>query len=283
MDVNPPDDRRLLFRIGERCVLLEGEGVPHRDELSPSYRSFLYEDQVDWRLTVARGEEIRSFEGRPSPSINCRWEGEELIATHPSFAFRLHWADGSGDGTLRPFEGSTIGPMGFFLRLWLSLDAISHGGLPLHAASVAGEEGAYLFCAEDEGGKTTLSSMWNRGVILSDDYSLVGYGSGYAMAHPTPFRREIPGMASGSHDPVPLRGVYFLQKSPEHRLEPLSQREALVELMRRVFFFSEGGPLASLLLDSCCRLVESLPCHRLHFAPDPGVWRAVFGASGVTR
>ena len=76
----------------------------------------------------------------------------------------------------------------------------------------------------------------------------------------------------GENKSAALRALFFLDKGPENRIEPLESGEAVRLLLRNILFFAEDEELVRLVFQSACEFVERVPVSRLTFVPDQRVW-----------
>jgi hypothetical protein len=74
---------------------------------------------------------------------------------------------------------------------------------------------------------------------------------------------------------APLAGLFLLEQGPENRIEPLSESEAVRELLRHVLFFANDQELAGMIFQTVCDFVKFVPVQRLVFTPDARVWELI--------
>jgi hypothetical protein len=157
------------------------------------------------------------------------------------------------------------------------------GGVIVHAAGAVVDGKALVFPGASGAGKSTLSRLFVvAGLgdsLLSDDRVILRWGtprvaSADAGGHervetwgtPWPGDARIARNAS-----APLAAVLFLVKADENEMVPLSTGRAMRRLMPVVscpWYDRERG---GLVLDTCARIVEKLPCYDLRFCPDGDV------------
>ena len=192
-----------------------------------------------------------------------------------------------------------LGPV---LAYWLERMGIC----ALHASAVVVDGGAVAFMATHQGGKTGLAAaMAAAGApLLTDDLLPVEECGGSLLArsgypqmrmwpdqlpafvedwegldavHPDLAKRRVPvgpeGFGSFHDAAVPPRAIYGPQRSPGRetgggiRFEPLSAREALIELVRNSFtpFIVEAVGLQAKRLELLGRLAREVPVRRLRY------------------
>ena len=177
-----------------------------------------------------------------------------------------------------------------FLRMVLSAAAIRRGGLLLHGCAMARPDGrsALLFLGASGAGKTTMTTRLPGWTSLADDTVLVEVlDSGAYQVRGTPFygteQLERSGVA------VPLEGVVFLNPgSPRLRVARVDAEDAFDQLIQRVMWFVDEGPLREQMVDLVVALANDVAgyhlhsslTHRLEFCFDSeGVWSEVQSCS----
>src|SRR5262249_55942927 len=133
------------------------------------------------------------------------------------------------------------------LRILHSLVLARAGGVLVHAASAMRGGRAFVFAGVSGAGKTTLARLAPPDVaLLTDEISYIrpsGTGRDSAggaretacyHAYGTPFAGELARI--GLNVRAPLAGVFLLQQGSQDRIEQVSERQALRELLRHVLF-----------------------------------------------
>jgi hypothetical protein len=188
------------------------------------------------------------------------------------------------------------------LRILHSLLLARAGGFLVHAASAIRNGRAYLFAGVSGAGKTTISRLAPPDVtLLTDEISYVrpavktGNGkleTGVSdriklpgnrqssidnhqsyVAFGTPFAGELARI--GENVQAPLAALYFLAQGAENRIEPVSESDALRELLRHILFFAEDSELVRMIFQSAASFVSRVPVSRLVFKPDAKVWELI--------
>jgi len=133
------------------------------------------------------------------------------------------------------------------------------GGALMHAASIAGRDGALLVVGQSGAGKTTMSRAASAegAHILSDERTIVRPATaGGWLVGGTPWPGEG-GFAENRT--VPLRGLIFLEQADHDELVPLSGARALA-LLYRCHFPPLWDPVAcERTVDNLERLVRDMP------------------------
>jgi hypothetical protein len=92
-------------------------------------------------------------------------------------------------------------------------------------------------------------------------------------AYGTPFAGELARI--GVKLRAPLAGLFLLQQGPENRIKPVSEAQAVRELMRHVLFFAHDEELVGMVFQTVCNFVKRVPVRRLVFTRDASVWELI--------
>ena len=145
-----------------------------------------------------------------------------------------------------------------------------------HGAALEADGQAYLFTGPSGAGKSTHLMQWQaaRGDavrIINGDKPIIRYDKGRFTVHGTPWQGKE---NQGSRISAPLRQLYFVQADSADYCLPVAPEEALVPLMKQVFF-SDNAQHLGLQLDLIHLLLNGLPVYRLHCTPTARSVRAV--------
>ena len=143
-------------------------------------------------------------------------------------------------------------------------------GMMLHASAVVVDGFAYLFSAPSGTGKSTHTSLWlrqfgERAYLLNDDKPALRALPDGVFAYGTPF--------SGKHDlsvnaRVPVRGIAFLERSEDNRIERIRGRDALFALLNQTVRPHDVS-LYTRLLQVIQSVTQTVPIYRLYCNMDP--------------
>src|SRR5437870_5688355 len=183
--------------------------------------------------------------------------------------FRAQWDPALRRGRIR--QSANPYSIDAVLRIVHSLVLAGQGGMLVHAASGVRNGRAFLFAGVSGAGKTTISRLApSDATLLSDEISYVRRERDSYLSCGTPFAGELARV--GENKSAALRALFFLDKGPENRIEPLESGEAVRLLLRNILFFAEDEELVRLVFQSACEFVERVPVSRLTFVPDQRVW-----------
>ncbi len=163
-----------------------------------------------------------------------------------------------------------------FLRTLLALYLPQHEGVLVHASAVRYAGQGYVFAGRSGSGKTTVAHLLHeKAEVLSDELVALRREHGGWVAFGTPFWGDF--ARAGANLSGSLHAVYLLRHAKEHRLEPLSRRDALAGVLQCSVQFAEGAQVAEWMLGAVSALVREIPVYRMHFLPDDGFWQLVVG------
>lgn len=140
-------------------------------------------------------------------------------------------------------------------------------GVIAHSAGMSFNGNGYLFPGCSGAGKSTVSRSLSGGdniMLLSDDRIIIRKKADAFAIYGTPWPGEA-GIAVNKS--VPLKGVFFLQKSPNNIIEHIDEAEALRRSMSvlSVPWYDRDSISGALSLVS--ELVSKVPSYLLHFKP----------------
>ena len=257
----------VTVEIGGIPIFLESHDADFRALLEQRYAGFMnpaatptyrFEIQLE-PPTLPSEEEARAFR---SGSVWRLERGD----------FRAEWDAHSRRGWVRqspnPYSIDSV------LRIVHSLVLAEEGGFLLHAASGVRRGRAFLFAGISGAGKTTISRLAPPdAALLTDEISYVRRDKSGYRAYGTPFVGELG--RPGVNLKAPLAALYFLEKGPCGRIEPVGQLTAARELLRNILFFAHDQALVKRVFESAVEFVARVPVARFAFAPDERAWELV--------
>lgn len=181
-------------------------------------------------------------------------------------------------------------PVGYPLDQLLLMNHLApRGGAIVHSASAVVEGRGLVFPGVSGAGKSTLSRLFMAAgledTLLSDDRTILRWEESpteqlgfWAWGTPWPGDAHIARNAG-----APLAALLFLVKAEVNRIVPVSPAEALRRLMPKVSCPWYHAELGNQVLDTCARVVESVPTFDLHFRADGEVVPLLTGLSWLRR
>jgi hypothetical protein len=186
--------------------------------------------------------------------------------------FHAEWDSRTRRGWVRqapnPYAIDTV------LRIVHSLVLAEEGGFLLHAASAVRSGQSFIFTGVSGAGKTTISRLApSDAAVLTDEISYIRRRAGGYRAYGTPFAGELARV--GENLSAPFGALYFLEKGPVNRIEPIDDRAAARALLRNILFFSHDERLVKRVFESAFEFVAGVATGRLIFTPDERVWSLI--------
>jgi hypothetical protein len=210
----------------------------------------------------------------PAANVSASWTGpyariagDERRVTIEGAGFSGAFDRAAGEGWIRqPAEAE---PLETFLTAIYAGRLLARGGFLLHAATIIGKAGAFVFFGPSGSGKTTVSGLVGEGIVTDEITAITPSGEGYVVSS-VPWR--------GSATSAPLAGLLRLTQATDTAVTPLSPLQAVRQLLPSVFFSRVDTPEIGRFFDIAAALTRRIPAFDLRFTPDPAFWRAVPGA-----
>jgi len=258
----------VSVEIGGTAISLRTPDASFRQLLAYRYAGFVgnaYRPQFEFDIDLCAPSESASED-----EVQVRIEGGDWLLQRGDFHAR--WRPAAGRGQIRqahsPYAIDSV------LRIVHTLILARQGGFLLHAASAIRDGRAFLFAGVSGAGKTTISRLApSDTVLLSDEISYVKRHDQGFWAYGTPFAGEL--ARAGENRSAPIEALFFLEKGPANRIEPLDATEAVRRLLRNILFFANDAKLVELIFQSACEFVSVVPVQRLIFVPDPRAWEII--------
>lgn len=259
--------RGVTVEIGSTPILLQSNDADFCRMLEQRYAGFLSPGtepacsfEIDLRPSAAPSDE------------DARVSKQEHVWLFERGDFLAEWNTRSRCGWIRqspnPYSIDTL------LRLVHSLLLAEEGGFLLHAASAVRRGRAFLFSGISGAGKTTISRLAPPDAnLLTDEISYLRPAARGYRAYGTPFAGEL--ARPGENLSAPLAALYFLEKGPSNRIEPIGRTAAARALLRNILFFAHDAELVTRVFDSALNFVSRVDVARLIFAPDERVWTLI--------
>ena len=143
-------------------------------------------------------------------------------------------------------------------------------GALLHSSGLICENRGWLFVGMSGAGKSTMAKIWQAagGKILGDDRIILRRRNGLLHIYGTPWPGEL---GISSPDNAPLKNIFFLEKSSQNVIRPLSPMEAVTRLVACSFPPLYNKKDMEFILDFFSQVIVDIPCYELGFVPEAGV------------
>jgi hypothetical protein len=236
--------------------------------LLENYEDFLTRKDPDYRFTVnAYTMDIREDYTDPVTALS----GRMVTVGRRDFKAKLDLDQ--RQGTLE--INDNIYAFDSFHRVLYSMLMLAYDGLLLHCCGLIKDGLGYIFLGLSESGKSTMYRITPESVLLSDEMVVVRRREGKFHVCGTPFWGDFRKGTKNRH--VPVHGLYFLHQAGKNFTRPISEKEAVMRVMRNALFFSRAPTESARLFMLCSAFVSGVPSRELHFLPDPSVWDVIDG------
>jgi hypothetical protein len=156
-----------------------------------------------------------------------------------------------------------------FLRVFVSLIALSENGFLIHGAGIASPGRAYLFAGPSSSGKTTVVRMAKGFHILNDELTLVRKIGREICLFATPFVGEFAGPVKDFT--APLKNVFFLQKNLSTPYRKQDTMGVILNLLTSVFCFVRDQESSQQILGLCHQLSHQVAGYDVNVLSWPGL------------
>jgi hypothetical protein len=146
-------------------------------------------------------------------------------------------------------------------------------GLLIHSSCVVDQDKAYLFAGYSGAGKSTAAKLSYPRELLSDEATIVKITPNQVTVFDSPFRSEL--SRTGSKETSPLAGIYLLKQARANHVSPLSQSNAFLHLMDKVFYWSHGSEETIRILQLLRQMVRSISISELQFQKNNTFWELI--------
>ena len=161
-------------------------------------------------------------------------------------------------------------PLDYPLGELVLISLLSQGrGIMAHACGIDDNGSGYLFIGQSGAGKSTMAQLWNdSATILNDDRIIIRENDGRLQLYPTPWHGDFPKVTARG---AALSKVFFISHAQENFIRRLAPSHALKKLLACSFMPQWDRSGIEYSLSFCERIVQSVPCYALGFAPDNSI------------
>jgi hypothetical protein len=143
--------------------------------------------------------------------------------------------------------------------------ALHHGGIFLHASSIAYRGGGIAFSANSGTGKSTHTALWKKiygedVIYINDDLPAIGFHSAGADIYGTPWSGKTD---INNNIKAPLRAVVFLKQADTNRIRRLGAAEAMYNILSQTYRPYYDREVGLCVTEAAQRLVETTPVYLL--------------------
>ena len=146
-------------------------------------------------------------------------------------------------------------------------------GLLIHSSCVEENGRAYIFAGHSGAGKSTAAQLSYPRELLSDEATIVKISSEEITIMNSPFRSEL--ATPYTQGCLPLSSIHMLYQAPQNNHTPLKKSDAYVQLIDKIFSWSDHDLAAKRILNLLNILVTKVPVYDLHFQKNNTFWELI--------
>jgi hypothetical protein len=160
------------------------------------------------------------------------------------------------------------------LRVVVAYHILEQGGVLLHSAAVADNDGAHVFFGPSGAGKSTISRLGlaNAREVLSDDMNALRLTAAGVIVEKLPFAGELGQTIETAEGQFPVHGLCRLEKGDTARLRAMRPAAAIAALLECAPFVNRNPFRHDELVERLGALHAEHPVQMLTFALDNRVW-----------
>jgi hypothetical protein len=245
-----------LFRDGTEspdCEVRCRFGQPRPFDSAPVFRA-----KTVWELRRDRdGREQVYFERREA-------DGRKL----PLMSLTIEPGFTRAELTRRGVEGDEDILVGYPIDEYLVARMLGrHGGVILHASSVAIDGRAFVFLGHSGAGKSTMAEIASAcgAEVLSDDRTIVTIERGVATAWGSPWHGSC---SKSSPICAPIAAVLLLVQAPRNEVRQIDASRAFSEMFVRVYQPTVDAGEVERVVDVLHFVASAVPSGELEFLPN---------------
>ena len=158
----------------------------------------------------------------------------------------------------------------------------THDTILIHGSAVAVDGEGYLFVAPSGTGKSTHVRLWckafaGRAVVINDDKPLLKCEEGRILACGSPWGGKH---RLSTNISVPLKAVCFLERGKENRIEPVTETDGFIPMLKAVYH-SEKAEHEACILRSLQHIRGKVSFYRLQCNMEPDAAAVIY--AGINR
>ncbi|AEI46278.1 hypothetical protein [Paenibacillus mucilaginosus] len=148
-------------------------------------------------------------------------------------------------------------------------------GLMTHSSCIAQGSSAYLFAGQSGAGKSTAALLSRPRPVLSDEAALIRVAPDGVRVYNSPFRSDSVWNAEERTLNCELKGYHLLRQSLEIKREGIRSSQALMYLMRTIFYWHYDPQETAKVISMCRTFVEKVPFYELYFQKNDKFWKEI--------
>lgn len=168
------------------------------------------------------------------------------------------------------------------LRVVVAYHLLEEGGVLLHSAAVADDEGADVFFGPSGAGKSTVSRLGFAAgrAVLSDDMNALKITAEGVVVEKLPFAGDFGQSGATADGSYPVLSLCRLEKGQTTALRRMAPAAGVAALLECAPFVNRNPHRYEELVAALERLNTQLPVRVLTFALDSRIWETLRGGEG---
>ncbi|OAS85163.1 MULTISPECIES: hypothetical protein [Metabacillus] len=159
------------------------------------------------------------------------------------------------------------------MNLYSSFLVHNNWGILLHSSCVLENSGAHIFSGQSGAGKSTVAKLSYPRELLSDEATIIKITPEEVKVFDSPFRSELEGKChSETHT---LKSIQLLHQSVNNERTKLSKSTGLLQLMDKVFYWTNSPDETKRIFHLLNKLVNQVPVYDLHFQKNNSFWEMI--------
>ena len=159
------------------------------------------------------------------------------------------------------------------LNLYSSFIVHINWGLLIHSSCVIDNGKGHIFSGHSGAGKSTAAKLSHPRSLLSDEATLVKISPKEIIIYDSPFRSEI--KKSGNELLTSLGSIQLLKQSLQNKRTILKKADALLQLIDKVFFWTNDSIESKQIIQLLQLLVQNVPVYELQFQKNDTFWELI--------
>lgn len=172
------------------------------------------------------------------------------------------------------FNPDTVDGTSNLLRWLLPMKMLDTHRLLLHSSCIIDQnQRAHLFLGPSGAGKTTISSLFPRQLVLGDDMNVLFFGGKEVFVTPSLLGQGIENIELAGQM-FPIHKIYFLEKGPTLKLDPIKKTKCwqiYFTSLANLFWNQLSELHFRLAQERVTELLEKFPIELLSFYPNEEV------------
>jgi hypothetical protein len=159
------------------------------------------------------------------------------------------------------------------MNLYSSFIVHHNWGILLHSSCVLDSGVAHIFSGQSGAGKSTAAKLSFPRELLSDEATIIKITPNEIKIFDSPFRSELEGnYLTESHT---LESIQLLHQSLNNERIKLSKSTGLLQLMDKVFYWTNSADETKRIFHLLNMLVNQVPVYDLHFQKNNSFWEMI--------